>query len=143
MRRKPVVHIGVIDDDRDFLALMEDVLTDRGWDVTCCHDTLSALTLFTEQTLHAVVLDIRLETAQSGWDILTFLETHPRLANLPIVLCSGDVLELRERAAWLRNRGIRVLHKPFDLVELYDAIESALGRAEAATALPRQFMSTA
>ncbi len=136
-----MVHIGVIDDDRDFLALMEDVLVDRGWDVTCCYDTLSALGLFTEQSLHAVVLDIRLETAQSGWDILTFLEGHPRLASLPVVVCSGDVLELRERATWLQERGIRVLHKPFDLAELYDAVEAALEPTEAIDAASQQFMS--
>ncbi len=138
-----MAHIGVIDDDRDFLALMEDVLVDRGWDVTCCHDTLSAFTLFTEQSLHAVVLDIRLETAQSGWDILTFLEGHPRLASLPVVVCSGDVLELRERATWLQERGIRVLHKPFDLVELYDALESVLEQTGAADGASQQYMSTA
>lgn len=130
MWRRSVVHIGVIDDDRDFLALMQELLIDRGWNVTCCHDTLSALALFTEQTLHAVVLDIRLETAQSGWDILTFLEGHPHLATLPVVVCSGDVLELRERVAWLQERGIRVLHKPFDLSELYDALEAALEPTE-------------
>jgi len=138
-----VVHIGVIDDDRDFLALMKDVLIDRGWDVTCCHDTLSAFTLFIEQPLHAVVLDIRLETAQSGWEILTFLERHPRLASLPVVVCSGDVLALRERAAWLHERGIRALHKPFDLVELYDAVESVLEQTEAADGVSRQVMSWA
>jgi len=143
MRRRSVVHIGVIDDDRDFLALMEDVLIDRGWDVTCCHDTLSALALFTEQTLHTVVLDIRLETAQSGWDILTFLEGYPRLGSLPVVVCSGDVLELRERAAWLQERGIRVLHKPFDLAELYDAVEAALEQTDAADGVPQQLISTA
>jgi len=137
-----VVHIGVIDDDRDFLALMQEVLADRGWNVTCCHDTLSALALLIEQTLHAVVLDIRLETAQSGWDILTFLEGHPRLGTLPVVVCSGDVLELRERAAWLQERGIRVLHKPFDLAELYDAIEAALAPTEALDGVSQQFMST-
>lgn len=136
-----MAHIGVIDDDRDFLALMEDVLVERGWDVTCCHDTLSALALFTEQTLHAMVLDIRLETAQSGWDILTFLEGHPRLASLPVVVCSGDVLGLRERATWLQERGIRVLHKPFDLAELYDAVEAALEPTEAIDGASKQFMS--
>jgi len=138
-----VVHIGVIDDDRDFLALMQDVLVDHGWDVTCCHDTLSAFILFREQLLHAVLLDIRLETAQSGWDILTFLEGHPRLASLPVVVCSGDVLELRERAAWLQERGIRVLHKPFDLAELYDAVEAALAQTNDTASAPHPFLSTA
>jgi len=65
-------------------------------------------------------VDLRLQGAEiSGWDILQAARADPQLGRLPVIICSADALELRERAeAMAQMPGVEVLMKPFALDDL-------------------------
>lgn len=121
-----MARIAVIDDDHDFHELMADMFADRGWELVSCLDAAGAFTMLHEERPDLVILDIRLNSARSGWEILTFLQLHPHLADIPVLVCSAAVPELSERAGWLQQHGVKILQKPFDIAALYEAVEEAL-----------------
>lgn len=125
--------IAVIDDDLDFQELMADMFADRDWELVPCLDGAGAFDMLRAEQLDLVILDIRLESANGGWEILTFLQLHPRLSHIPVLVCSAAVPELWERAGWLEQHGVKILQKPFDISALYLAVDEAL----AGHSLPR------
>lgn len=130
-----MAHIVVVDDDDDFRRFMHDALSECGWEVTLCPDTLSAYAALNRQRPDLLILDVRIETSRSGWEILTFLQLHPHLHDVPAILCTASIIGLGERQHWLQDHGVALLSKPFELGELYALVEERLqGHLQASTA---------
>jgi DNA-binding response OmpR family regulator len=125
--------IAVIDDDADFRQFMVDALEDQGWEVMACSGVPAAYDLLRDAPPDAVLLDLRLDRRIAGWDVLTFLQLHPALHRIPVVLCTAAVDELQRRREWLQAHGIPTLTKPFELDELYTLVHDLIVRHEAAT----------
>lgn len=125
-RRRVAARIAVIDDDADFRQFMSDALGDCGWEVMPCAEALAAYDLLRAATPDLIVLDLRIDGHFAGWDILTFLQLHPTLHRVPVILCTAAVDEAQRRADWLRDHGVTVLTKPFDLDDLYGLINHHL-----------------
>ena len=75
-------------------------------------DTLSAYAALAAAPPDLVILDLRMETIDAGWDVLTYIQLHPRLCEIPIVLCTAGIHDLEHRRDWLREHDIDVLSKP-------------------------------
>lgn len=127
----PRPRIAVVDDDQAFLDLMHELLVDAGWDTILCSDGHRALETINMENPDAIVLDIHIHRADAGWNILTYLLLHPTLHRIPVVICSAAQRDIEDRAAWLQEHEVAILHKPFDLDDLYLAINSALARSTA------------
>jgi DNA-binding response OmpR family regulator len=121
--------IAVVNDDTAFLALMRDLLEQEGYEMSICKESHSAYECVKAHRPHLVILDLRMGGEETGWKILDLLKLDPTTSHIPIILCSAAVSALQERADVLRQRGIRVLHKPFDLDELSGLVEDALRHA--------------
>jgi DNA-binding response OmpR family regulator len=121
--------IAIVDDDRDFLTLMTDALADRGWEVRTCSDILSALEFLRDERPDVAIVDVRMDTAESGWELCDFLQLHPATAHVQIIVCSAATDILRVRAQWLADRAIGVLEKPFDIDKMYAVVDAAMRRA--------------
>jgi CheY-like chemotaxis protein len=120
--------IAVVDDDVDFLGYMNHALSDEGWSVLTCSDSLRALAMLRQELPDVVILDVRMASSHSGWEMCAFLQMHPATQHIPIIICSADTAAIRERETWIAKRGLSVLHKPFDLDDLYDLVRHALDR---------------
>lgn len=118
--------IAVIDDDADFRQFMADALGDYGWDVLLCADPLGIYDLLRVHTPDLIMLDLRMQGQLVGWDILTFLQLHPTLHEIPVVMCTAAVDEVEERETWLHEHGVSSLLKPFELDDLYSLLEERL-----------------
>jgi CheY-like chemotaxis protein len=123
-------HICIIDNDADFADLLADVLTA---DADC---SVRAYTQApdTDELVAArpdlLVLDLRLGAMDGfdGWAALQAIRARAELSDLPVILCSGDVLTLEEYDERLRaDSRVVVLHKPFGLDELLRALAWAGG----------------
>jgi DNA-binding response OmpR family regulator len=108
---------------------MADALGDHGWEVVPCAEPLVAHQLLRDTNPDLIVLDLRIEGQYSGWDLLTFLQLHPTLHRVPVILCTAAIDEINQRSAWLQEHGIATLIKPFELDELYALIEERLQTA--------------
>ena len=119
--------IAVVNNDTAFLDLMHDLLSLEGYRVLICKEGDRAYALVKETQPALVILDIRLDHAESGWTILELLRLDPATTQIPVIVCSADAPFLREKAAALQELRTEILEKPFDLEMLLDKVSRALG----------------
>lgn len=118
--------IAVVNDDTVFLKLMNDLLTDEGYVVNLFIEGSSAYE-FIKQTLpHLVILDIRIEHPEAGWVTLDLLRLDPATTRIPVLVCSADARQLRDKATRLREMRCDVIEKPFDLETLLSRVQDIL-----------------
>ena len=120
--------INVINDDPDFLELMSAILGgDAGYAVTLVKGDQATIAEIADSAPDLLIVDLLLGSA-SGWEIVALSRAHERLADVPIVICSADVVALREREAELEQIGnVHVLAKPFGIDEITTLVERLIG----------------
>ena len=121
------LRVAVVDDDSDFLTLMEQVLTDEGYDVDLMRGFRDAHEHVRATHPDLVICDIVMKEEERGWELVELLTLDPQTAGIPLIVCSAAVVSLEERRQVLAEQGIRSIAKPFDLVTLVDVIKDALG----------------
>lgn len=121
-----MTRITVVNDDTVFLDMMAAVLRERGWGVDVCREGDTAFEHIKRDPPDLVILDIRLETPETGWTVLELLTLDSTTAAIPVIVCSAAIIDLRAHEAVLRRYGIAVLPKPFDIATLYIRVEEAL-----------------
>lgn len=121
-----MTRIAVVNDDTVFLDMMAAVLRERGWEVQIHKEGDSAFEDIRKDPPNLVILDIRMESPETGWTILELLTLDPTTARIPVIVCSAAILDLRTHEPMLKKYGIAVLPKPFDIAALYLQVEEAL-----------------
>jgi signal transduction histidine kinase len=114
----------VVDDERAVAGLIGETLETHGHRVTRAHEVLEAIERVTREAFDLVVVDLRMP----GMRIESFRDELDRLrAGLGkrIVLVTGDTVSAEPESV-AQRLGLRVLHKPFDLEDLLEAVRSAL-----------------
>lgn len=105
-------------------ALQHDGTTLRGEDVT--------IDAIAETDPDVLVVDLRLGNAEvltDGWAVVVGARAHPQLRHVPIVVCSADVVFLRERAAEIAALAdVHPLEKPFSVADLQELLDQLLSR---------------
>jgi len=113
----------VIDDDRFFLAILGDFVTNRlGMHPVLVQDGASALALLEKEPVDLVLLDIMMP-GMDGLEVLQRIkERHP---SLPVIMVTGS--ELMEHAiAALREGADDFIRKPPDIDELEFSVTRVL-----------------
>lgn len=125
--------IVVVNDSPEFLDTVREILADAGYEVTAHHgDDLTAdaiAALRPDLVIIDLVLRRRslLDQLAAGWDLLVLIRSHPELASVPIVVCSADTRQLRQRERELQQiAATYVLPKPFSIDQLESVVRSAL-----------------
>lgn len=67
-----------------------------------------------------------MESPETGWTRLELFTLDPTLCTVPVIVCSGALLDLRAHEEWLGQNGIAILPKPFNIDQLYQTVEGAL-----------------
>jgi two-component system cell cycle response regulator len=119
-------HLVVIDDDRDILEILSELLEETDWRMSGCRRASEAVQFIRDASPDAVLLDLRLGAGLTGWDILAELQGDPATSHIPVILFTADVPSVVDRAMFLEAQGLAVLTKPFDLDDLYDMLEAAV-----------------
>ncbi len=73
-----------------------------------------------------IILDHFLGTPSPGWRFLRRLRTNLMTRQIPVLVCTAAVAELRKREVDLTAHGVQVVRKPFDLDEFLGTIREAL-----------------
>jgi DNA-binding response OmpR family regulator len=122
----------VVDDDRFFLAILGDFVTNRlGMHPVLVQDGASALALLEKEPVDLVLLDIMMP-GMDGLEVLQRIkERHP---SLPVIMVTGS--ELMEHAiAALREGADDFIRKPPDIDELEFSVTRVLTKVRG-TKLP-------
>jgi CheY-like chemotaxis protein len=110
--------IAIVNDNTDFLDLMLELLEGEGYRAKTYKVAEDAYHQLLDDQPSLIIVDIRMETPESGWQLIELLRLNPATRPTPIIVCSADAHALREKAAHLRERDCDVLQKPFDLDDL-------------------------
>jgi len=122
--------ISVVNDNPDFLELMSAILDeDAGYEVSLFAGERTTAAELAASAPDLLIIDLLLGGV-SGWELVVLARADQRLADVPVIVCSADVAELRERAEELKRIGnIHVLEKPFGVDQVTELVERLVGRA--------------
>ncbi len=130
---KPLVAILVVDDDRAIRELVCAVLADAGYGpVSEAHDGVEALLILQlSPTPMLVVCDSRMPRL-NGLGLLAALTTDgPALCRHAFLLMTGNADQFTPtQRRLLQGHRVAIVHKPFDLQLLLDAVKAAVGRLQ-------------
>jgi DNA-binding NtrC family response regulator len=120
-------HVMVVDDERDILTCMHEVLDKEGYRVTAVVSGGEALDLLAEDLPDLVVLDLRMPQI-SGVEVLQDIRRkHP---ELPIIVCSA-LQSYRNDIEIVSANVAAFLDKPIDFDALAAAVREAIGPPDA------------
>ena len=112
----------VVEDDRSLARLAQLNLDAEGYDVVIHNEGAGALASLQQSIPDLVLLDLRLPTAVSGWDVLAYLRQDDRLCNVPVVVVSAFAHEEERKQA--REAGANeYIVKPFGIAELLACVK--------------------
>jgi CheY-like chemotaxis protein len=118
--------ITVVNDNAEFLSVMQDVLQDGTYPATLIDgDRENALELIEASNPGVLVIDLRMGAEElHGMDIVRAVRERPHLQAVPILVCSADQWALANAKDELEAMDrVSALSKPFTIDELYAAIE--------------------
>jgi CheY-like chemotaxis protein len=112
----------VVDDDRDMLALLQDLLESEAFEVDTAHDGLIALEklVHRQEQYEVILLDLTMPR-MNGLQLIQVLRQQEETCLRKIIVVSGNQAAVQQ-AIWLGIRSF--LAKPFDLETLLELVSS-------------------
>src|ERR1700722_3270049 len=114
----------VVDDDKEFLRIVQKVLEAGGYSVVTTTDAMGALEILAREVFDLVLSDANMPGA-SGFDLVKTLRKHPLTASIPIALLTGR-REKEDIARGLASGADDYIVKPIDPDVFIDKINSLL-----------------
>ena len=121
MSRKPIIL--VVDDDGPIIMLMRSLLREFGYEARTATSGAAAVEAARAEAPDLVLLDKNMP-GMSGGDVIRALRSDVGLAEVPILVLTGDPLDPREIEELGANGTVQ---KPFDLQDLMEKIKSHVG----------------
>lgn len=118
-----------INNDQAVLALFRDLLEDEGYHITTQTYIDRDLAGIKALQPDLIVLDYMWATKDASWSLLQMLRMDPGTTRIPIVLCTGAVREVEALTGHLKDMGVRVVLKPFNIDQLAAVIAEAVAEA--------------
>ncbi len=118
--------VALADDDPGCLQLLNDVLTDEGYETLCCRHDRETYECVVACQPDLLILDLCMERRDSGLRIVEMLRRTRDACRIPVLVCSAHSAALRESAELLRQHGCDLLEKPFDLSDLLAKVVAAV-----------------
>jgi PAS domain S-box-containing protein len=113
----------VVDDDRDTLSLMREILRTSGFGVRTTSRGRRALRVAREVQPALVLLDLKMQDLD-GTTVLQRLRDDPVTRDIPVILMTGStVIDDAKRKKVLALGAARFMNKPFSVEELIEEIE--------------------
>jgi len=121
-------HVMVVDDERDILMCLDEVLSAEGYRVTGVISGAEPLDLMATDPPELVILDLRMP-GMNGLEVLQAMRrTHP---DLPVVVCSA-LGSYRNDFEIISANVAAFLDKPMDLDKVVETVASLIGGSQGA-----------
>jgi len=125
VERVSAKNVMIVDDDREFLEELKEILVQTGYVVTDVSDSASAVKVAREIRPDVILLDLRMRQT-SGFEVADGLKRFSETSGIPLIAMTG-FYTMKEHS-WLMNFcGIKkCLKKPFNPLDVIAEIELAL-----------------
>ncbi len=122
MKRKRIL---VVEDDLYVHKFIQQVLSEKEYEITGAADGAAALETLEKETFDLVMLDYMLPKV-SGLEVCKKVRSDARTQLLPIILISalGTALEGQKEKLGVSS----IIAKPFNISKMLDEVERILGR---------------
>lgn len=121
----------VIDDEPDLLLLYRLILEPEGYTVHQASSGLPQVMDIEHVLPDLLILDYHVGRSQQNVPFWQQLKADPLTSALPLLLCTADANALDEQEDVLREAGVRVVRKPFEIGVFLYAVQQALQKASA------------
>jgi len=114
----------IVDDDKEFLQELEELLLESGYDMIVVDDATAVLDVASRAKPDVILLDLKMP-GKSGFQVADELKHISQLSNVPIIAMSGFFKD--NYGPLLNICGIkRCLKKPFNPLDIIAEIEEAI-----------------
>ena len=114
----------LVEDDDATRRLMEDSLTEAGFDVVSASHGGEALRMLNREVPDLIVLDLMLPWI-NGIEVLATVRQQPQLASVPVLVATGTVMSAFDLRGYAP---VSVLHKPIDVDTLVGTVNGLISR---------------
>jgi diguanylate cyclase (GGDEF)-like protein/PAS domain S-box-containing protein len=112
----------LVDDEPRMLQSLQELLSGRGYGLSCARGGLEALRLIGQNRYDLVILDLNMPEV-SGHDVMDFMNTRHRGIN---VIVTSGASEIDAAIGAIRRGAYGYLRKPYPREELLKTVENAL-----------------
>jgi CheY-like chemotaxis protein len=119
-------HILVVNDTEEIIELFRDIIEAMGHRATGTSFAPEDLDEVRKVMPDLVILDLMVGEEGQGWQLAQKMRMSPDTAEIPIIVCTAAVTEVREQEGWLTSQAIKVVLKPFKVDDIERAITKAL-----------------
>ncbi len=123
-------HILVVNDTQEILELFRAILEDEGYELSLYSFAFDDLAVIKERQPDLIILDLLIGNEDHGWQMLQKLKMDRETAAIPIIVCSAALHLLRELEGHLKEKGVGIVPKPFDIEDLTRAVDKVMSRRE-------------
>jgi DNA-binding NtrC family response regulator len=120
----PPISVLAVDDEEQFLEVLEAILHGEGYAVRVAHDGVEAINFLQASTFDLVLLDVRMPRVD-GTEVLKYIRDH--FLDLPVIMVTG-VSDLQVAVECMRLGATNYLSKPYSAADLITVIDHALER---------------
>ena len=107
----------IVDDSVEYLNFMQLLLRAEGFKAEVAASVAAMVQQLEAATPDIIISDVRMP-GNCAFAVLDLLQSNEQTRTIPILLCTGAVQEVEQRASLLDSDGIDVLFKPFDIEAL-------------------------
>lgn len=122
--------IMVVNDDRHFLELVELLLTEEGYEVSLHSERITDITVVKKIMPDLVIIDQLFNSNKLGWELIQQMRLDPSTIAIPIILCTTEGKTVEQLQEQLEKVRVKVVLKPFDIDDLYNAVHESLKEYE-------------
>src|SRR5271168_3263847 len=116
--------IMIVDDNPANLKLLEDMLRQKGQQVTAFPRGRLALEAAARNPPDLILLDINMPE-MNGYDVCERLKSDERLSDIPVIFLSA-LSEIHDKVKAFRSGGVDYISKPFQIEEVHARVETHL-----------------
>lgn len=122
--------ITVIDDSPEMRDVLSDALRGESVQLTLM-DAVTNIDEIAASDPEVLMVDLRLGTDHlPGWQVVRHVRSHPALLDVPVIVCSAALDQMRAYGGAAVDARTYLLPKPFSLVDLESVMGQALARDE-------------
>ncbi|MCX5678038.1 MAG: response regulator [Candidatus Omnitrophica bacterium] len=120
----------IVDDDKEYLEELNEMLTTAGYDVTAISDGSAAIKAAQVTSPNLVLMDLRMPV-MSGFEVADRLKALTQTSKIPVIAITG-YYTMKEHVWLMKFCGIRrCIKKPANPLDIIAEIESVLKEEEA------------